>query len=246
MSDFIAAVRYLIVNADDFGASAGVNRGIIQSHEKGIVTSASLMVRGPAAAEAAHYAREHREMSCGLHVDLGEWVCRDDQWHAAYAVVDLNDRRAVAAEVERQHAAFRALVGMDPTHLNSHQHVHREGPARAAIVALGERLGVPVRHFTDGIAYCGRFYGQTSRGEPYPQAVTPEALVETLAALPAGITELACHPGLDPALNSVYRAERIDEVRSLCEPSVRAAMAAQGIQLRSFTDVSQLAAAATE
>jgi predicted glycoside hydrolase/deacetylase ChbG (UPF0249 family) len=45
--------KYLIVNADDFGQSAGINRGIIAAHEQGMVTSASLMVRWPAAHEAA-------------------------------------------------------------------------------------------------------------------------------------------------------------------------------------------------
>jgi predicted glycoside hydrolase/deacetylase ChbG (UPF0249 family) len=49
--------RYLIVNADDFGQSHGVNRGVIEAFENGIVTSASLMVRWPAAVEAAAYAR---------------------------------------------------------------------------------------------------------------------------------------------------------------------------------------------
>ena len=48
----------LIVNADDFGLSEGVNRGIIEAHERGIVTSASLMVLRPAAASAADYSRE--------------------------------------------------------------------------------------------------------------------------------------------------------------------------------------------
>ena len=51
--------RFLIVNADDFGLSEGVNRGIIEAHERGIVTSASLMVLKPAAASAAAYGREH-------------------------------------------------------------------------------------------------------------------------------------------------------------------------------------------
>ena len=50
--------RYLIVNADDFGQSHGVNRGIIEAHERGVVTSASLMVRWPAARKAAAYARK--------------------------------------------------------------------------------------------------------------------------------------------------------------------------------------------
>src|SRR5436190_3388019 len=67
----------LIVNADDFGMTPGVNRGIISAHESGIVTSTSLMVRGAAAAEAVELAREHPQLSVGLHVDLCEWVYRD-------------------------------------------------------------------------------------------------------------------------------------------------------------------------
>lgn len=56
---------YLIVNANDFGQSAGVNQGIITAHEQGIVTSASLMVRWPAAVEATAYGRAHPEFSLG-------------------------------------------------------------------------------------------------------------------------------------------------------------------------------------
>ena len=64
--------RYLIVNGDDFGLSAGVNQGIIECAEHGILTSASLMVRWPAAIEAASYAKQNRAISVGLHVDLGD------------------------------------------------------------------------------------------------------------------------------------------------------------------------------
>ena len=58
--------RYLIVNADDFGQSEGINRGIITAHEKGIVTSASLMVRWDAARQAAKYAGSNRALGIGL------------------------------------------------------------------------------------------------------------------------------------------------------------------------------------
>src|SRR5262245_58763076 len=74
--------RYLILNADAFGLSAGVNRGIIEAHERGIVTSASVMVRWPAAEEATHYGRANPQLSLGLHVDLGEWAYRDGTWVA--------------------------------------------------------------------------------------------------------------------------------------------------------------------
>jgi predicted glycoside hydrolase/deacetylase ChbG (UPF0249 family) len=233
-TDAGAAVRYVIVNADDFGASSGVNRGIIEAHARGIVTSTSLMVRGPAAREAIDCTSSHPHLDFGLHLDLGEWIYRDEAWRAAYEVVDLNNPAAVAAEVERQYRAFRDLMGFDPSHLDSHQHVHRDGPARAALVALGARLGVPVRHCTPGIQYCGQFYGQSGKGYPFPVAISAAALVQALAGLPAGISELACHPGLDPALNSTYCSERALEVAALCDPIVRATMVGQNLELRTF------------
>ncbi len=94
--------RYLIVNADDFGQSAGINRGIIDAHEHGVVTSASLMVRWPAAIEAARYARSHTSLSLGLHFDFGEWCCRDGYWSMLYEVVPENDVKAVKDEARRQ------------------------------------------------------------------------------------------------------------------------------------------------
>src|SRR3989442_11035463 len=115
---------FLIVNADDFGLSPGVNRGIIWAHENGIVTSASLMVRWPAAAEAARYTRATRSLGVGLHLDLGEWTCRGGEWSPLYQVARLDHPVEVREEVSRQLSAFRELVGQDPTHLDSHQHVH--------------------------------------------------------------------------------------------------------------------------
>src|SRR5918994_7702206 len=69
----VEPATYLIVNADDFGYTRGVNRGIVEAHEHGIVTSASLMVKQRAAEEAAAYARSHTQLSLGLHIELRRW-----------------------------------------------------------------------------------------------------------------------------------------------------------------------------
>src|SRR5215210_4893477 len=98
--------RSLIVNADDFGLSDGVNHGILRAHDEGIVTSASLMVRQPAASAAAGEARRRPRLSVGLHLDLGEWAFRDGGWSALYEVVPADDPAAVAGEVSRQLEAF--------------------------------------------------------------------------------------------------------------------------------------------
>jgi predicted glycoside hydrolase/deacetylase ChbG (UPF0249 family) len=173
----------------------------------------------------------------GLHLDLGEWVCRDGEWRPRYEVVSVEDAGAVAGEVGRQLAAFRRLVGADPTHLDSHQHVHTHEPVRGVVRDLGRRLGVPVRRESPDVRYCGRFYGQTDTGEMWPEGVEVEGLLGILAELTPGCTELACHPGEGDDLDSTYRRERSVEVRTLCDPRVRATLAAAGVRLISFRDL---------
>lgn len=229
--------RFLIVNADDFGQSPGVNRGVQRAYEDGVVTSATLMVRWHAAEEAGAYAREHPDLSVGLHLDLGEWEYADSDWRARYEVVDTGDAGAVEAEVEGQIDAFRRIVGRAPTHLDSHQHVHRHEPVRSALRRAGERLGVPVRHMAGDIRYRGDFYGQDGRGWPVPDAITVDALLGLLRALPAGVTELGCHPGELDELASTYRTERPIEVATLCDRRVVTAIDDLGIRLCSFLDV---------
>ena len=226
--------RALIVNADDFGLSPGVNRGIIRAHDEGIVTSASLMVRQPAAAEAADYARGRPLLSVGLHVDVGEWAYRDGHWAAVYEVVAGDDSASLAAELARQIESFRRLTGRDPTHLDSHQHAHRSEPLRSIAAAAARRFGVPLRHFDGGVRHCGDFYGQTGKGEPVPDAITPQALARIIRSLPPGATEVSCHPGDDPLLDSPYCHERVLEVQSLGDPAVRNSREEAAVKLVSF------------
>ncbi len=236
--------RYLIVNADDFGQSPGVNRGVIRAHEHGIVTSASLMVRWPAAPEAAAYSRGHPDFSLGLHVDLGEWIYRNDSWVPLYAVAPVDDVSAVAEEVSRQIAAFHSLVGRNPSHIDSHQHVHTREPVRSVVAELARELGIPLRHFSPHVRYCGDFYGQTPEGSPVPEVISSDGLLKILAALSAHVTELGCHPGEGHDLDTMYRSERAEEVQVLCDPAVRAALIDLDIRLVSFADLPRLPGAA--
>ena len=231
----MADKKVLIVNADDFGMSPGVNRGIITAHELGIVTSASLMVRWPATHAAAVYEKEHSELSLGLHVDLGEWAYRDGQWVAVYEVVPQHDFAAVKKEVSCQLDSFRQIVGKDPTHIDSHQHVHRREPAHSILVEIANHIGVPLRHYTSEIRYCGDFYGQTAEGQPFHEAISVESLIKIFSALPAGTTEMACHPGEVETLETMYRIERAQEVQVLCDPQIRDALVAADIHMASFS-----------
>lgn len=231
--------RRVIVNADDFGQSRGINAGIIRAHEEGIVTSASLMVRWPSAAAAASYARDHRALSVGLHLDLGEWRYDNGQWLPVYEVVCFDDRPALEAEAFKQLEIFRDLMHANPTHLDSHQHVHLREPAGAVTRVLADALEIPLRSRDRRVRYCGKFYGQSAEGLPMPELIHPEHLIRILMELPTGISELGCHPGSadDRELMTMYREERASEVKALCDRRVRAALEESGIEVCSFRDV---------
>jgi predicted glycoside hydrolase/deacetylase ChbG (UPF0249 family) len=174
-------------------------------------------------------------------VDLGEWTFRDGTWVPVYEVVRLDDADAVREEVKQQFAAFRQLIGGMPTHLDSHQHVHLREPVRSVLAGVAGRLNVPLRRCTPRVQYCGDFYGQMDDGSPYPEGISVEGLLQTLRGLPQGVTELACHPGEHEDWNTMYRAERACEVKTLCNPRVRDVLTAEGIELVSFRGLPSLA-----
>lgn len=229
------AQRYLIVNADDLGLSAGTNRGIFEAHEHGIVTSASLMVQRAAAAEAVEQSRAYPRLSVGLHVDVGDWLYLDGAWRQTREVVPVDDVVAVEAELFRQLAHFERLTGRAPTHLDTHQNVHRHKLLRRTFIEATRKIGISLRGFNPAIGYCGEFYGQ-DRGRSFPECISVENLCRIIRELPEGTTELACHPGFDVELDTDYRGERAEEVRTLCAPQVRAELEREGVILRSFAD----------
>lgn len=221
--------RALIVNADDFGYLPGVNQGIVDAHTKGIVTSTSLMVTGHAVEEALELARRHEQLGLGLHFDV---------WGEDEREFDVADVAAVRDELRRQVERFVELVGRPPDHLDSHRHVHREAHLFDVFREQAADLGVPLR-FDGTVAYVGHFYAQWEWKVTVLERISPETLCGLLRDMVGeGWTELACHPGYMPAdTPTVYGREREVEVRSLCDPRVRATLEEQGIVPATFADV---------
>jgi predicted glycoside hydrolase/deacetylase ChbG (UPF0249 family) len=221
--------RLLIVNADDFGASEGINRGIIEAHTDGILTSTSLMVTGPGAEAAVALAGEHPDLSLGLHWDLdGE---------QADSGIDLEDPIAVRHELARQLELFHELTGTAPTHVDSHHHIHRRPEIAPIARELAAPLGVPLRE--DGrVTYVGGFYGQWEWEVTDLSHVSPDFLIWILRnEVGEGWTEVGCHPGYVTAdFTSVYLTEREVELATLKDPGVRAEIESLGIRLASYRD----------
>jgi predicted glycoside hydrolase/deacetylase ChbG (UPF0249 family) len=181
------------------------------------------MVRQAAASGAANYAHAHPALGVGLHLDFGEWALRDGGWTAIYEVADVADSKAVGAEIERQLDVFMTMMGRLPTHLDSHQHKHLREPVRSAVCEAAKLIGVPVRGIS--IPYCGRFYGQDETGASHPEWIGVPSMLDILRGLQDETTEIGCHPAADADISTMYAQERILELATLCDPSLRHAIA---------------------
>src|SRR5260370_40312458 len=93
------ADRYLIFNADDFGASTGVNHGILACHTRGVLTSTSLMVTGRAVDEAVAISRDHPALAVGLHWDV--WGGDESEFDVGGLVGGRDEFRPQKDEVPR-------------------------------------------------------------------------------------------------------------------------------------------------
>ncbi len=208
-------MRYLIINADDFGISTGVNRGIFEAHRRGVVTSTSLMVNRPACDDAAALARELPELDVGLHVDF-EDVAGDPE-----------------TLVRDQFVRFERLLDRPPTHVDGHRDAHLQPRWEPHVLKFAARCGVPVRGRSP-VARQGRFYGQWG-GRTHLEQVSVQSLVAIVRSIGTGVTELICHPGyVDASLQSGYAVEREAELSTLCDGRVREALWTAGIRLVGF------------
>jgi chitin disaccharide deacetylase len=220
--------KFLIVNADDFGASTGVNRGILECYSRGVVTSVSLMVTGRAVREAVSLSREHPELAVGMHWDV---------WGEDEREFDVGDLRAVEDEFYRQLDEFYRLLERMPTHVDSHRHAHRGERTMPLFLELVEPLGIPLRG--DGrVRFVGGFYAQWQWMVTNLEYVSVPSLQRMLREeVGEGWTEFSCHPGYpSPDYAAVYYAEREAEVRTLTDPRIRQTAEELGIHLASYSD----------
>lgn len=238
-----AEEKLLIVNADDFGWSTGVNQGIADAHRAGILTSATAMVNFPMFGHAAELARALPKLGVGLHLNVvhgrpllpasrvASLLGPDGLFPGPDAMLRrlLCGRvaaRELDAELSAQLDRFRETLG-EPTHVDSHKHMHAFGAFVPAVVRLALKLRVPrarcpgergsLRHLFSGTGRKAVILGVFSRrlaralreacvlfpdrfcGTLQSRGLTPAALCSLIDGLGAGTTELMCHPGLPSA-----------------------------------------------
>jgi predicted glycoside hydrolase/deacetylase ChbG (UPF0249 family) len=230
--------KILLFNADDFGQSPGINQGIIRSFENGLVLNTSLMTRYKYSEPATEYAKSNPRLDVGLHIDLGEWKLSNNEWIAVYEVVPMNNTEKIKTEIYWQIEKFIKLMGVPPTHLDSHQHTHLRKHILPIVQNFAAELNIPLRSCTNSIKYCGKFYGQTNECITDLDMITTSALKVIIDDLEPGITEVACHPALETDIETMYMHERILELQTLCDPTIIDYLASKNIIISTFTAVS--------
>ncbi|MGI6781413.1 MAG: chitin disaccharide deacetylase [Acholeplasmataceae bacterium] len=151
---------FLIVNADDFGMSKGVNYGIIEAHKNGIVTSTTMMITMPEVNHAIELARKTPTLKMGLHLNmtLGQSLtnCQTlvNNHNMFFKPIENPDYKKfseeeIYLEFKAQYNMFLEKVGMKPTHFDSHLYAHHIYPqAKRAIMRLALETNLPVRDMT--------------------------------------------------------------------------------------------------
>jgi len=218
-------VRKLVVNADDFGFTRDVNRGIVEAHRNGILTATTLMATGAAFDDAVGLARENPDLDIGVHLVLvGEppFPITMPQLMPAILLGRIRIYDELRAQVRRIVDA-----GLEPTHLDTHKHTHLLPPVLDVVARLSEEYKIPwVRRPFDlpltpatrpAIGWAKRATSQALSvvrnrfarvlarhgcrstdhfaGFQITGRYSAAELAELIRTLPQGSTEFMCHPG---------------------------------------------------
>jgi hypothetical protein len=220
----------LIINADDFGLSKGVNHGIIDSYLYGVVNSTTMMMNMAGTGHAIQLAKNNPGLRVGIHLVLtnGKPIVPDvptligDNGYFKSLAAFNNGSELSLTEVEREWTAqierFIAS-GIAPTHFDSHHHVHTLKELEPVVKKLANKYRLPVRRNgwigIDGVEP----YTDLSLFDFYGEGVTEDYFSTLSTRISDGTTvEIMCHPAyVDHTLIncSSYTFKRITEYKIL-------------------------------
>lgn len=248
----IPLTKYLIINGDDFGMSEGVNRGILEAHTFRTLTSTSLMVNMPNFKQAVKWALQTPTLGVGLHFNL-TWGKSISPPEAVLSLVgddgSFSGNRSDFIEEEIEHELthqYNKMVsaGLTPTHLDSHHHIHIEIPLVYLVMSkFAYQTGIPLRINPNTNDIINRPLSTDHLIlDTYDTPDGNIRLLNHLATLQEGITEIMCHPGYPEHKNPPEQDTRGREFQALTDQRIGDILREQGIQLIHFGHLSKIQA----
>jgi len=275
--------RFLIVNADDFGLHPDINRGIHLGHTQGLVTSASVVACGEAFEEAVTIIEDCPELDVGVHLTLVEerplcspseipsLIGQDEQFLPSYRQFAARVFMGLVSVVEVQReleAQIKRVIasGRQPSHLDSHQHIHLLPPVWRVTKELAQQYGIRwirVPYFQSLFSFRTRWWDPLFRlglnvlsammanlskqrqrqihssGLYVSGRLNHEELSRLITCLRPGISEIVTHPGIStPSLTARYHwnYEWSKELAALTSPHNISLLRSHGVTLTRFSD----------
>ncbi|MGL4819431.1 MAG: carbohydrate deacetylase [Bacilli bacterium] len=252
----------VIMNADDFGLTDGVNAGIIESMENGVVTSATLMATMPGFDDAVQLVSKRNMRNIGLHLNMTSGKPLSPM-HEVRSIVDDEgkffslgkaremfpkmDPLHIKREIEAQYLRVRD-AGVDITHIDCHHHSLLIRPETMHIVCeLAKEIGVPVRSVSDAVRDQVRAWGVSTIDRCCLNFYNEEATMDTLRgaiqqakADGIGSLEFMLHPAhVDEVLQrlSSYADKRADELVLLTSDEVKQMLRDENVELCDYTQI---------
>lgn len=244
----------LIINADDFGYSRGINLGIIEAYQKGILTSTTMMANMPGFEHGVELAKKNPDFGIGVHLSL---TCGKPVLHDVPSLTDNGlfhhisfYEKDFSIDTDELYREWDAQIqkisenGIEPTHLDTHHHMNILSPMREVFIELAQKYNLPVRNNFDApdtIKTVRKFFtefdfiGQT---RSFWKSMTINNLIQDCKAYET--VEIMCHPGyLDHVVfeNSSLLDNRVFTVKELLKPTYREALEENNIQLGTYRDI---------
>lgn len=247
----------LVFNADDFGHSKGVNLGIIEAFQNGAVRSTTMMAGMPGFEHAVQLYRQNPGLGVGVHLTLtagyavgGVYQTLTDRDGCFLKRAEIERRAAQGlldpAEIEQEYEAqIQKIrnVGIEPTHFDSHHHIHNLNGVARVFLKLAKKYNKKVRIY-DQSRLSGEYAGIRTPAvfadTFFDQTVSAGYLKHVITECQGDSLEIMCHPAyLDLQLyqTSSYNLKRIFELGVLTGSELKGFIEEQGITLCSYNEV---------
>lgn len=248
-------MNLLIVNADDFGYSAGINYGIIDAYQNGILSSTTLMANMSGFKQATVLAKENPGLGIGVHLTL---TCGSPVKENVKSLVEADGKfhklsfyeKGFSVDLDELYDEWKAQIdtviagGIKPTHLDSHHHVNSIQPLTTVFERLAKEYDLPVRHnyeVAEDFVTTRRFFNfldTLGRDKEIWKPMTIRNLVDDVKTF--GTVEAMTHPGYVDAVvldNSSLNDNRAYQLRELQQESYQKLLKDNEITLGTYADL---------
>ncbi|SDB83724.1 hypothetical protein SAMN05421734_101342 [Pelagirhabdus alkalitolerans] len=244
----------LIINADDFGYSKGINLGIVDAHREGILSSTTMMANMPGFEHGVQMAKENPDLGIGVHLvltagkpvrhDVPSLINKDEFHHISFYEKDFSiDLDELYREWDAQINKIKD-AGIHPTHMDTHHHVNIIPSITEVFVKLARKHDLPVRNnfiVPEDVNTTNKFFTEFDNLGSTKELWKPFVITNLIKDCKKyGTVEIMCHPGyVDHVLleSSTLLDNRVYTVKELQNPAYKNILKENGIQLATYKDI---------